>query len=188
MQFFGRNGLLVLFALPAAAQTVGTSPADKLLADGHYRRAEPVVRAALGRTPNDAHYLSDLSIVDWAFNRLDNAIADSERAVAADQGSAEAHAHLADAIGSKLVSSTAGTFEKLSLAHRFRKEIDRTLELDPNDVDALQDLAQFYWNAPGMVGGDRTKARQTADKLFTISPFRAASARTDFLNDGGGVS
>jgi tetratricopeptide (TPR) repeat protein len=162
---------------------VDVPPADKLLAEGHYRRAEQAVRAALARTPNNAHYLSDLSIVDWAFGRLDSAIANGERAVAADPRSAEAHAHLGDALGAKLASSTAGTMEKLSLAHRFRKEVDKTLELDPNDVDALQDLAQFYWHAPGMVGGDKNKARQTADRLFGISPFRAASARADFLSD-----
>ena len=167
----------------APAQTVGVSTADKLLADGHYRRAEVAIRAALSRMPNDAHYLSDLSIVDWAFNRLDSAIANSEKAVAADPRSAEAHAHLGDALGAKLASSNAGTFEKIALVHRFRKEVDKTLELDPNDVDALQDLAQFYWNAPGMVGGDKNKARQTADKLSSISPVRAALARTDFLTE-----
>ncbi|MBB5058387.1 tetratricopeptide (TPR) repeat protein [Granulicella aggregans] len=167
----------------APAQTIGIAPADKLLADGHYRRAEVAIRAALARTPNDAHYLSDLSIVDWAFNRLDSAIANGEKAVAADPRSAEAHAHLGDALGAKLASSNAGTFEKIALVHRFRKEVDKTLEFDPNDVDALQDLAQFYWNAPGMVGGDKNKARQTADRLFPISPFRAATARADFLND-----
>jgi tetratricopeptide (TPR) repeat protein len=175
--------LSIALATGAAAQTVGMSPADKLLADGHYRRAEIAIRAALARTPNDAHYLSDLSIVDWAFNRLDSAISNSEKAIAADPRSAEAHAHLADAIGAKVLVSNASTFEKISLIHRFRKEVDKTLELDPNDVDALQDLAQFYWNAPGMVGGDKNKARQTADRLFAISPFRAASARADFLTE-----
>ncbi|WP_263373297.1 tetratricopeptide repeat protein [Granulicella aggregans] len=186
MRIFESRLLLLLsisIGAAAPAQTVGVPPADKLLAEGHYRRAEAVIRAALARTPNDAHYLSDLSIVDWAFNRLDSAIANSEKAVAADPRSAEAHAHLADAIGAKVIASNASTFEKISLIHRFRKEVDKTLELDPNDVDALQDLAQFYWNAPGMVGGDKNKARQTADRLNAISPFRAATARADFLND-----
>lgn len=161
------------------------SQPDRLLAGGHYLRAEQPLRAAVQRVPNDAHALSDLSIVDWAFNRLDAAIADAERAVAASPNSAEAHSKLADALGAKLVASNTdprvGTFAKISLAHRFRKEIDRTLELDPNDVDALQDLAQFYWHAPGMVGGDKQKARQTADRLFTVSPFRGAETRADFV-------
>jgi tetratricopeptide (TPR) repeat protein len=187
MRILERSLLLLLLSIGigelAPAQTIGVSPADKLLADGHYRRAEVAIRAALARTPNDAHFLSDLSIVDWAFNRLDSAIANSEKAIAAAPRSPEAHAHLADAIGAKVLSSNASTFEKISLIHRFRKEVDKTLELDPDNVDALQDLAQFYWNAPGMVGGDKNKARQTADKLNSISPFRAASARADFLTE-----
>ena len=162
---------------------VGQSLADRLLAGGHYLRAEQPVRAAVQRVQNDAHAWSDLSVVNWAFNRLDASIADAEKAVAASPNSAEAHSKLADALGAKLVASNAGTMEKISLAHRFRKEMDRTLELDPNDVDALQDLAQFYWHAPGMVGGDKQKARQTADRLFTISPFRGAAARADFAQD-----
>jgi tetratricopeptide (TPR) repeat protein len=156
---------------------------DLLLADGHYLRAERPVRTAAQNNPNDAHALSNLSILDWSFGRLDEAVRDAERAVAAAPSSAEAHAHLADALGSKLIASNAGTMEKISLAHRFRKEIDRTLELDANEVDALEDLAQFYWHAPGLVGGDKSKAKQTADRLAKLSPARAAAARADFAGD-----
>lgn len=169
---------LSLCGIVASAQS-----ADRLLSDGHYLRAEKLVRVALQRDPNDVHALVNLSVVDWSFNRFDAAIANAEKAVANAPNSVEAHSHLADALGAKLVSSDAGTIAKIALAHRFRKEVDRTLELDPNNVDSLQDLAQFYWHAPGMLGGDKTKARQTADKLFGISPFRGASARADFLTD-----
>ena len=168
---------------PCATDQIGQSPADLLLEGGHYLRAETLIRAALQRNPNDAHTLSNLSIAEWAFGRLDAAVSDSEKAVAAAPNRAEAHAHLADALGSKLIQGNGGTFERISLAHRFRKEIDRTLELDPNNPDALQDLAQFYWHAPGMVGGDKQKARQTADRLFQIAPYRAAEARADFASD-----
>jgi len=167
---------------------VGQPPADQLLQGGHYLRAEQLIRAALQRNPNDAHSLCNLSVVDWAFNRFDASITDAEKAVAAAPNSAEAHSKLADALGAKLVSSNAGTFEKISLAHRFRKEIDRTLELDPNDIDALQDLAQFYWNAPGFVGGDKPKARQVADRLFTISPYHASEARVNFASDDSDIN
>jgi tetratricopeptide (TPR) repeat protein len=171
-----------------ATDEVSQPPADRLLDGGHYLRAEPLIRAALARNPNDAHALSNLSVVDWAFNRLDTSIADAEKAVAAAPGSAEAHSKLADALGAKLASSNAGTMTKISLAHRFRKEIDRTLELDANDIDALQDLARFYWHAPGMVGGDKSKAKQTADRLFPISPYRGAATRADFASDDSDIN
>ena len=192
LALFGGIAFLPGLRIGLATAQTGVSQAsqsepDRLLAGGHYLRAEQPLKAAVLRMPNDAHALSDLSIVDWAFNRLDASIADAEKAVAASSNSAEAHSKLADALGAKLAESIAdphsGTFAKLSLAHRFRKEIDRTLELDASDLDALQALAQFYWHAPGFVGGDRQKARQTADSLFQISPFRGASARADFAGD-----
>lgn len=170
-------------AAQASAQPATDATTGQLIEAGHYLRAEKNVHAELQHAPNDPHTLIYLSVVDWAFNRLDAAIASAERAVATAPNYAETHAHLADAVGSKLVASTAGMMERMSLAHRFRKEIDRTLELDPNNVDALQDLAQFYWHAPGIVGGDKQKARQTADRLFQLSPFRGASARADFAGD-----
>jgi len=186
-----RGVLLALVAvLPSVAGTTAAacqSGADKLLADKHYLRAEQEIRQALQHSPNDAHALSDLSVVDRAFGRWDAALVNAEKAVAVAGNSVEAHSKLADALGGKLLASDAdprvGTFAKISLAHRFRKEIDRTLELDPNDLDALQDLARFYWHAPSMVGGDKQKARQTADRLFQIAPDRGAIARADIASD-----
>ncbi len=178
---------LPMSAVPALGQA-GDSQVDRLLTNGHYLRAERPVREALQHSPNNAHALNNLSVIDWAFNRLDASIADAEKAVAASPNNAEAHSKLADALGAKLLSSNAGTMEKISLAHRFRKEIDKTLELDSQDIDALQDLALFYWNAPGMVGGDKQKARQTADRLFQVSPARAAATRADFAADDSDVA
>ena len=187
--FFGSlGGLPIALTGDATAQTATSQASrtevDRLLAGGHYLRAEQPIRAALQSVPNDAHLLNDLSVVDWAFNRFDAAIVDAEKAVAASPNSAEAHSKLADAVGAKLAASAAdpgsGTFAKLSLSRRFRKELDRTLELDPNDEDALEDLARFYWHAPGFVGGDQQKARQTSDRLFQVSASRGATARADF--------
>ncbi len=159
------------------------SPIDTLLEHHHYLRAQGPIRAALARNPNDPTALIQLSIDEWALTHYDAAIAAAQRATELAPSSARAFGQLANALGAKLASSSAGSFEKLSLAHRFRKAAEQALALDPNEVEALQDLARFYYTAPGFAGGDKAKARQTADHLFAVDPYLGAVARANFVND-----
>jgi Tfp pilus assembly protein PilF len=44
------------------------------------------------------------------------------------------------------------------------------VELDPHSWEARSDLAEFYMDAPGLVGGGKDKARQQADALMALNP------------------
>ena len=173
---------LAIFA-PISLKAQQLDAADTLIADGHYLRARPLVHAAVERSANDPHAIAQTSVLDWAFQRLDEAIATAEKAVSLAGSSADAHTQLTNALGAKLVSSNAGTMEKMSLARRFRKEADLSLQLNPNSADALEDAARFYWNAPGLVGGDKGKAQQLAAHLSQIDPARGAALKAGFLDD-----
>ena len=168
--------LAVALLSPLAAQ----SP-DTLLAEGHYLRARPFIQAALARNPNDVHALVDRSTEEWAFNHNDEAIATAEKAVSLAPNSAEAHTQLANTLGAKLLVSNAGTFEKMGLARRFRKEAELSLQLDPNSLDALEDLARFHHEAPAIVGGDKSKASELADRVSKLDPARGAALKVSFL-------
>jgi len=76
------------------------------------------------------------------------------------------------------------TLEKLSLARLFRKDADRTLALDPNNLDAHEALARFYWYGPSIVGGDKTNARHMIDELIILDSTRgfALKAELDATN------
>ncbi len=181
--------IAALFTLSAAAQTLpqassntpDTRQADQLFAAAHYLRTEPLVRAALRQNPNDPHSLVLASEIEWAFYRQDTAVAYAEKAVLLADGSAEAHTQLTNALGTRLMSTKAGTFEKISLARRFKKEAERALQLNPNEPDALEDLSQYLWNAPGFVGGDKSHAQQLADQLFQVDPARGAGLKASFV-------
>ena len=166
----------ILLAIPALSQQSAT---DKMLTQGHYYRALPLVQAALERHPQDIHDLVALSTIQWAFGQLDASTATAERAVLAADESAAAHAQLLNALGAKLASHRTGTFEKLSLTHRFRKEADRTLQLDPRNLYAHEALARFYWYAPAMAGGDRTKARCWVDRLVQLNTSRGYGLKAE---------
>ncbi len=164
-----------------AASAAAQPSIDALLDDHHYLRAQAPIQAALARNPNDAIALIQQSVDQWAFRHYDAAIAAAQRATELAPTSARAWGQLANADGAKLASSSAGTFEKLSLVRQFRKAAERALSLNPNEVEALQDLARFYFSAPGFAGGDQAKARQTADHLFAVDPYLGAAARANFL-------
>jgi hypothetical protein len=175
------GSLSLLFLAPAWSQQ---STADRLLADGHYRRAQPTAQAALQKNPLDMDALIAISTIEWAYGQLESATALAEMAVVAANQSAIAHAQLANILGARLASSKTGTLEKLSLARLFRKEADRTLALDPNNLNAHEDLARFYWYGPSIVGGDKTNARHMIDQLIILDSTRgfALKAELDATN------
>jgi hypothetical protein len=168
--------LLLLLFMPAWSQQ---SAADKLIGGGHYRRALPLVQATLEKSPQDIDALVALSTIQWSFGQLDASTKTAEKAVLAANESAVAHAQLLNVLGAKLASSKIGIIDKLSLARRFRKEADRTLQLNPNSLYAHEALARFYWYAPAMFGGDPAKARQLADTLVRLDDVRGYALKAE---------
>jgi len=163
--------------------------AASLIADQHYRRAEPIVRAALERQPQNIEALVELSTIEWSYGDLDKAQAIAEKAVSIADGSAAAHAQLVNILGAKLAGKKSGTMEKLSLSRRFHKEAERTLQLDPNNVYAHEALARYSWYAPSLAGGDKTKAMQMVEQVIHLDSTRgyALKAELDATQDSGKV-
>lgn len=161
----------ILLAPPLHAADPSTAT---LIETGHYKRAQPIIAARLKTNPNDAQTWYEMSKVSAAFQRWDDAIQQAEKAVALDptKKNAEFQAALADAVVSKLGSSQAGMFAKMSLARRFRKEAELALQLDPNNLDATSDLLEYYLEAPGIAGGDKQKAIDIADRMLRANPVR----------------
>lgn len=179
-----RTGFAVLpflLTLPAGAQ----QPVASLVADHHYRRAEPLVRSALEKQPQNAAALITLSTIQWSYGDLDAAEATAAKAVSADEANAAAHAQLVNILGAKLANRKTGTMEKMGLSRRFRKEAERTLQLDPANVYALEALARFSWYAPALAGGDKAKAMQTVGRVIQLDSTRgyALKAELDATED-----
>jgi tetratricopeptide (TPR) repeat protein len=155
--------LLLLSGLSARAQL---SEPEQLIKAGHWKRARPLAEARLREAPRDAlaHFL--LSQIRFAFGDRKAPLTLAEQAVALDGGVAKYHRQLAEALG--VEAQHAGPIQQVLIAHRFRSEIDRALELDPRDIQALRDLIEFYLLAPGLAGGDLRKAEDTALRIGAI--------------------
>ena len=68
---------------------------------------------------------------------------------------------------------------QIGLGRQFKKEVDLTLQLDPRHVGAMHDLVMFYVEAPGVIGGDKNKARAMAKGIAEIDPVVGATAQID---------
>jgi tetratricopeptide (TPR) repeat protein len=165
-----------LFFLPAGAQQ---SSAARLIAEQHYRRAEAQVRSTLERQPQDIEALVALSTIQWSYGNLDAAENTAGKAVAAADDSAAAHAQLVNILGAKLANKKTGTMEKMNLSRRFRKEAERTLQLDPKNVYAHEALARYFWYAPSLAGGDKTKAMQFVAQVIQFDATRGYALKAE---------
>ena len=118
------------------------------------------------RNANDPETLFLTAAVRHIWGDLDGAEKLAERAVAAEPNNARYHFRLAMIEGEK--AQKASVIHQLGLARRFKKEAETTLTLDPNHVRALHTMIDFHMQAPGVVGGDKAKARAFADQLMKI--------------------
>src|SRR5262249_52737244 len=104
-----------------------------------------------------------VALEDW-----DRAESWCKKAVALEPVNSRYHRWLGRVYGEK--ASRANVFAAASLAGKTRDEFQRAAQLDPNDVDARLDLAEYYLEAPGIVGGGQDKARNEAKLIGKISP------------------
>jgi hypothetical protein len=142
--------------------------AEKLIAEGHWKRARTLVEARFREAPEGPLANFFLSQIRNAFGDHESPLPLAERAVALDGGVAKYHRQVAEVLG--VMAQHAGLWQQLMLARRFHKEIETALMLDPRDIQALRDLMEFYLLAPGIAGGDEHKAAATAERIGAVDP------------------
>jgi len=171
------SALIIFSCSPVHAVEPSTSA---LIEQGHYLRAQAILTERLKANPADARSYCDMSKVSEGFQRWNDAIEQAEKAVSLDHKNSEYQAALADAIGAKLSGQQLGIFARAALARRFKAEAELALQADPNNVDANEDLMEFYLDAPGFVGGDKKKAAELADHMVRVNPVHGYLMKVSF--------
>ena len=105
---------------------------------------------------------------------VDQAIAQFERAVAAQPNSAAAHYYLGLACGAKAQKS--GMFGGFSNIGKARDEWNRALAIDPGYFNARLRLIEFYTVAPSLAGGSEEKALDQAAEAKKHDPLEGHRA------------
>lgn len=182
--------LLSIAALFLFGVSIATAGADEtapsLIANGQVDEAIASLHGQISASPNDAQAHNLLCRAYFSLGEWDHGISDCEKAVALAPNNSQFHLWLGRIYGEK--ADSASFMTAAGLARRVRNEFEIAVRLNPGNVDARTDLAEFYLEAPAMVGGGQGKAEAQAKSLATIDPAtghyvkaRIAEKRKDFV-------
>ncbi len=156
--------LTLPFLLFLALSAMADSPKDMLQAG----RVDDAISALNGQIANrrDAEAIHLLCRAYFQYEDWDRAEGRCKIAVELQPNNSGFHRWLGRVYGQKAERATL----PLGLAIKTRDEFRRAAELDPTDANAGVDVAEFYLEAPGIVGGGEDKARAQAKMIGKISP------------------
>jgi tetratricopeptide (TPR) repeat protein len=164
MKSLFKLSIFVAFAIAS----VGASEAPQdLLAAGHVDQAIRNLQAQIQDSPTAEDYnllcRSYFALDDW-----DRGIPACEKAVALAPDNSRYHLWLGRIYGEK--ADHVNVFSALGMAKKVHSEFERAVELNPASWEARTDLAEFYVEAPGIVGGGKDKARAQAEIIASENP------------------
>jgi tetratricopeptide (TPR) repeat protein len=169
------------FLVSVEAAAPGPGSAEALIEAGHWKRARAILEPRVAANPHDAHAVCLLSQTKLAFGDLDGALKLAQQAVGLEDGSSNYHFQLACVYGE--MADRASFFAAASLGRKFKSEVDAALGRDPTNLDALEALMQYSFQAPGLMGGDKGKARAIAEKLVQLSSVRGYLAQAELAKE-----
>jgi tetratricopeptide (TPR) repeat protein len=153
---------ILCFPLSLAAET-----SEDLLKAGRVDEALQTLERQIRTTPTAEAY-NLLCRAHFELGAWDAGIPACEKAVALAPDNSFYHLWLGRIYGEK--ADRAGFLSAAGLAKKVRTEFERAVELDGKNWEARTDLAEFYIEAPGIVGGGKDKARAQAELIDAQNP------------------
>ncbi len=102
-----------------------------------------------------------------------------ERAVAADSSNSDYYDWLGRAYGKR--AETSNILAAPGWATKARQAFEKSVQLDPKNSDALDDLFDYYLDAPGFMGGGMEKAARIAAMIAGAIRRRACTTRRSWI-------
>ncbi len=151
--------LLLSLSITAAATAVPITVPD-LLSAGRVDDAVRLLNGHIQAAPNDAESYHLLSRAYFHLKKWDQAISYGEKAIQLNPNKAQYYLWLGRAYGEK--ADAANFVTAAGLTKKIRANFEKAVQLDANSVEARTDLAEFYVEAPGFMGGGTDKAAEQA--------------------------
>jgi tetratricopeptide (TPR) repeat protein len=161
--------VIFLFLVAVAVAWSQANPLA-LLEAGKADEALQALNIRVQKNSGDAQAYNLIGRVYFQLQRWDDAIRAAEKSTTLDPQNNEYHQWLARAYGEK--ADVAGPVHALSLVRKVKAEFEKAVALDDTgkNISARADLAEFYTEAPSIMGGDKTRARQLGDFIMKYDP------------------
>jgi tetratricopeptide (TPR) repeat protein len=140
---------------------------EALIQGGHWKRARAILEPQVKAHPQEPRGCYFLAEVKMSFKDFDGALPLAQHAVDLDGKNSDYHLKLGQVFGE--MAARASIFSAGSLAVKFRKEVEIAIEIDPKNLDALDSMMQFKFQAPGLMGGSKDEARSLAEKITLLN-------------------
>jgi tetratricopeptide (TPR) repeat protein len=173
--------LIVVVGISCSAFAQSVEDGIALFNKGKLGEAKSVLEAVIKKDENnaEAHYRLGLVFLSRQYRNEDDAVDHMERAVEISPANADYQYGLGAAYGTK--AQSAGMIKQAMLAPKIKKAFQKAVELNPKLVEARIGLAQYYWKAPGIMGGDMEKAWKEADAIIQLDETRGRSFKANIL-------
>lgn len=158
--------LVVLCSFSLSLPLAATDAPNSLLTAGRVDEAIDSLNARIASNPRDADAVNQLCRAYFQYGDWDRAESRCKKAVEMQPDNSSFHRWLGRVYGEKASRATL----PIGLALKTRDEFQRAAQLDPGDANAGVDVAEYYLEAPGMMGGGKDKAREQAKIIGKVSP------------------
>ncbi len=169
----------MLYVLAVSSVFAVTAQDVKLQLDSRDKKALASADALTKAEPKNAEAWVLLTRARLQANQAEAAIGSAEKAVKLAPNNSQSHFWLGNAYGSRI--GQLGTFSQLSMAPKLRVAFEKTVALDPNNLDAREALIQYYLQAPAMIGGGKDKAGVQANEIAKRDVARGHLARAQIF-------
>lgn len=142
---------------------------------GQYSAAISTLQSAQSQNPTSAATYFWMGRTFFEIQDFNNAIVQFQKAVSLDGKSSEYHQWLGRAYGGK-----ADKEKSFFVARNAKGQFETAVKLDPSNVAARRDLADYCMNAPWIVGGSKDEALAQVNAIAAIDPVRGHLARAEY--------
>jgi tetratricopeptide (TPR) repeat protein len=161
------RGLLVccLASVSLLAESASFEQASKL-----YRRTdyEGSLKLLLALPDKEAPVYDLIGRNQFMLGEFKKASESYQQALTADPSNSDYEHQLGKAFGKR--AETASPFTAPGLASKARQHFEKAVALNPKNKDAVDDLFEYYLEAPGFLGGGLNKAAQLAESIAALDP------------------